>query len=256
MPTPSMLNWGILATGNIATAFAQGLSHSKTGKLLAVASRAQDKADKFGAEHNAPRRYGSYDALLADPDVHAVYIATPHPQHADWAIRACAARKHVLVEKPLAVNHAEAMAIVEAAVEHDVFLMEAFMYRCHPQTAKLLELIRDKIIGDVRVIQGAFSFHWPRPFHTNSRLTSNALAGGGILDVGGYPVSMSRLIAGAALGRTPPFVDPVEIKGVGRIGPESRVDEYASAVLKFPNDIVAEVACGVQVQQDNSLRVY
>src|SRR5690349_16447311 len=176
MSTQQLLNWGILATGNIATAFAQGLSHSKTGRLVAVASRAQEKADRFAAEHKAPRAYGSYDALLADPDVHAVYVATPHPQHVEWAIRAAAAKKHVLVEKPLAVNFGEAMAIVEAAVEHDVFLMEAFMYRCHPQTAKLLELIRDKTIGDVRVIQGAFSFHWPRPFHTNSRLTSNALA--------------------------------------------------------------------------------
>jgi predicted dehydrogenase/aryl-alcohol dehydrogenase-like predicted oxidoreductase len=250
------VNWGILATGNIATAFAQGLSHSKTGKLVAVASRSQEKADRFGGEHTVAKRYGSYDALLADPDVHALYVATPHPQHVDWAIRAARAKKHVLVEKPLAVNHAEAMAIVEAAVENDVLVMEAYMYRCHPQTAKLLELIRDKTIGEVRVIQGAFSFHWPRPMNTASRLTSNALAGGGILDVGGYPVSMSRLIAGAAMGKIPPFVDPTEVKGVGRIGSESRVDEYASAVLKFPGDIIAEVSCGVQVQQDNSLRIY
>src|SRR5438105_4075950 len=194
MSTPPQLNWGILATGNIATAFAQGVSHSKTGKLVAVGSRSQEKADKFGSEHNVAKRYGSYEALLADPNVHAVYVATPHPQHVDWAIRAARAKKHVLVEKPLAVNHAQAMAIVEAAVENDVFLMEAFMYRCHPQTAKLLELIRERTIGDVRMIRASFGFN--SAFNPDSRVYSNALAGGGILDVGCYPVSMSRLIAG------------------------------------------------------------
>src|SRR5947207_8248822 len=134
-------------------------------------------------------RRGSYDALLADAQVQAVYIATPHPLHAEWAIKSANARKHVLVEKPMGLNHAEAMAIVEAAIANDVFLMEAFMYRCHPQTRKLVQLLQSGAIGDVRVIHASFAFHWPKPWNPVSRLTSNALGGGGILDVGCYCTS-------------------------------------------------------------------
>src|ERR1043165_9157596 len=118
------LSWGILATGAIARTFAKGLGNSKTGRLVAVASRSKEKAEKFGDEFAVPRRYGSYEELLASPEVRAVYIATPHPSHALWAIRAAEAGKHLLVEKPIGLNHAEAMAIVEAAIAIDVFLME------------------------------------------------------------------------------------------------------------------------------------
>src|SRR5262245_36885080 len=95
------LNWGILAAGNIAKAFARGIAQSKTGKLLAVGSRSQEKAESFAGEFNVPRAYGSYEALLADPEVQAVYISTPHPQHCEWAIKAAEAKKHVLCEKPI-----------------------------------------------------------------------------------------------------------------------------------------------------------
>ena len=155
------INWGILSTGAIAKTFARGLAASKTGTLVAVGSRSQEKADEFGEAFDIPRggRFARYEALLADPNVNAVYIAPPHPLHAHWAIKAAEAKKHLLVEKPIGVNHAEAMAIVEAAIANDVFLMEAFMYRCHPQTARLVELLREKIIGDVRLIQASFGFH-------------------------------------------------------------------------------------------------
>ena len=138
--TDNKIRWGILSTGAIAKTFARNLPASQTGTLVAVASRDQSTADRFGEEFRVPRRYARYEDLLADNDVDAVYIAPPHPLHAVWAIRACEARKHVLVEKPIAVNHPQAMAMVEAAVERDVFLMEAFMYRCHPQTHRLHEL--------------------------------------------------------------------------------------------------------------------
>src|SRR5205807_1074411 len=113
----------------------------------------QAKADAFGEELNIPRRYGSYDALLADAQVEAVYIATPHPEHAEWAISAAEAKKHILCEKPIGLNAGEAMAIVEAARDNSVFLMEAFMYRCHPQTRRLVELVRERAVGEVRMIQ-------------------------------------------------------------------------------------------------------
>ncbi len=240
----SKLSWGIIGTGAIARTFAAGLAKSDTGALAAVGSRTREAADKFGAEFNVPRRHASYDALLADDTVQAVYISTPHPQHAEWAIRAAAAGKHILCEKPITLNHSEAMAVVEAARHHDVFLMEAFMYRCHPQTAKLIELIRSGVIGKVRVIQAAFSFNCP--FNPASRVYDNELAGGGILDVGCYPVSFARLIAGA---------EPLDVKGIGHLG-QTGVDEWAAAVLRFPGDILAQVATGVAVNQENVARIY
>ncbi|MCL6628412.1 MAG: aldo/keto reductase [Armatimonadetes bacterium] len=245
------LKWGIITTGAIAKVFARGLACSSTGELVAVASRDQAKADAFGKEWGISKCYGSYDALLADPDVQAVYIATPHPMHAEWAIKAADAGKHILCEKPLTLNYPEAMAVIEAARRNDVFLMEAFMYRCHPQTAKLVELIRDKVIGDVRIIEATFSFDGG--WNPEGRLLKNSLGGGGILDVGCYCTSMARLLAGAALGQD--FADPAEVKGIGRLG-ETGVDEYAVAVLRFPGDVIAHVSTGVRLVQDNVVRVY
>lgn len=245
------LAWGIIGTGAIAKTLARGIAQSETGHLLAVASRTQEKADAFGEEFGVERRYGSYEALLADPDVQAVYISTPHPLHAEWAVKAAEAGKHILCEKPATLNYPEAMAVIEAARTNDVFFMEAFMYRCHPQTAKLVELIRDKAIGEVRLIKASFSFH--AGFNPEGRLFSNALGGGGILDVGCYTTSVSRLIAGVAQGRD--FIEPIEIKAMGKIG-ESRVDEYACALLRFPGDIIAQVATGVRLNQDNSLQIF
>jgi predicted dehydrogenase/aryl-alcohol dehydrogenase-like predicted oxidoreductase len=240
-----------LAAGVIARTFAKGLASSNTGKLLAVGSRSQASADRLGDEFDVSRRYGSYEALLADEDVDAVYISTPHPHHAEWAIKAAEAGKHILCEKPLALNHAQAMAMVEAARANDVFLMEAFMYRCHPQTRKLVELLRERVIGEVRLIQANFGFH--APFNAAGRLFSNELAGGGILDVGCYPISMTRLVAGAAMGKD--FADPAEVKGAGHLG-RTGVDEWAAAVLKFPGGIVAQIATGVSVDLDNVVRIF
>ena len=154
----STVQWGIIGAGNIARAFARSLANSTTGRLVAVGSRSRQKADRFAAEFNVSHAHGSYEALLADDHVQVVYVATPHPHHAEWSIRAAEAGKHILCEKPLALNHAEAMAVIEAAIRYDVFLMEAFMYRCHPQTAKLVELLRNSVIGDVRIIQASFGF--------------------------------------------------------------------------------------------------
>jgi predicted dehydrogenase/aryl-alcohol dehydrogenase-like predicted oxidoreductase len=245
------VNWGIISTGAIAKTFARNLAAAKTGRLVAVASRSQASADAFAAEFKVPRAHASYEAILADRDIDAVYIAPPHPWHAEWAIKAARAGKHVLVEKPAGINHAQLMAMIEAAVASDVFFMEAFMYRCHPQTAKLIELIKSKTIGEVRVIQSAFSFH--AGFNADSRLFSNALTGGGILDVGCYPMSISRLIAGAATGED--FADPIEVKGAGHLG-QTGVDEWAIASARFPGDIVAQLATGISVNQDNTLRIF
>ena len=251
-----MLNWAIIGTGGIAHAFAKGLAESKTGKLVAVGSRSQATADKFGDEFSIPagHRHGSYEAMLADAEVQAVYISTPHPAHAEWAIKCAEAKKHILCEKPLALNFADAEAMVEAAMANDVFLMEAFMYRCHPQTAKLVELIKANTIGKISVITATFSFHWPKPFNAHSRLTSNALGGGGILDVGCYTTSMARLIAGVANGREG-VIEPVEVKAVGHLE-STGIDGYTIASVKFPGDILAQLSTGVQSNQNNEVRIY
>ncbi len=246
------LVWGIIGTGSIARIFAQGLAQSQTGTLLAVGSRAQATADLFGEEYHVPRRYGSYEALLEDQDVQAVYISTPHPMHAEWTIKAAQAGKHILCEKPLALNYREALSMVEAARRHDVFLMEAFMYRCIPQTAKLIELVRAGAIGKIHVIQASFSFH--APFQPEGRVWSNALGGGGILDVGCYCTSMSRLIAGVATGID--FAEPTSVTGAAHIGVMTRVDEYAIASLTFPGDIIAQLFAGVQMIGNNVVHIF
>lgn len=246
------LNWGILGTGNIAHAFARGLKTSETGVLTAVGSRTAESARTFADEFGIETAHGSYEALLADPGVDAIYISTPHPFHAYWAIQCARAGKHILCEKPITLNHADTMAVVEAARAAGVFLMEAFMYRCHPQTLRMVELIREGALGQVRMIQAAFGFR--AEANPESRLMKNSLGGGGILDVGGYPVSLARLVAGAALGRD--FADPVEVKAMGHIGPETRIDEYTAALLRFEGDIIAQIATGVRLTQDNGARVF
>ena len=246
------IQWGLLATGAIAKAFARGVKQSETGELAAVGSRTAEKAEAFGTEFGVPRRHGSYEALLADPGIQAVYISTPHPQHVEWAIKAAEAGKHVLVEKPIGINQYEAQAMMEAATANRVFLMEAYMYRCHPQTARFVELLRERVIGDVSVIQATFSFH--AGFNPDSRLWSNALAGGGILDVGGYTTSIARLIAGAVRGL--PFADPVAVTGAGHLHPQTGVDVWAVGTLKFEGGILATIATGIGTSQENVVRVF
>src|SRR5918911_2446977 len=153
------LRWGILGTGRIARTFAEGIAASESGTLIAVGSRAQETADRFADTYGVERRYASYEALLADPDVQAVYISLPNHLHATWTIRCAQAGKHILCEKPLTTNYGEAMTVVEEVRRCDVFLMEAFMYRCHPQTARLKQLIDEGAIGEVRLIQSNFSYN-------------------------------------------------------------------------------------------------
>ncbi|ADY66292.1 oxidoreductase [Rhizobium sp. Root491] len=250
MTTDQPIRWGIIGPGTIAKTFADGIAHSRTGKLEAIATRNPDKPGLADAFPGARIIHG-YDALLSDPHIDAVYIATPHTGHAEWAIKAIRAGKNVLVEKPIALSAYDADAIFHEAKKADVFAGEAYMYRLHPQTAKLVELIRNRAVGDIRIIRSSFGFNMGS-FRADHRLFSNETAGGGILDVGGYPVSMVRLIAGAVDGK--PFAEPEKIVGAAHLG-QSGVDEWASAVLKFSNGIVAEVSCSIMAGQDNVLRI-
>ncbi|MFE0015890.1 aldo/keto reductase [Mesorhizobium sp. NPDC059054] len=251
MSTSNKIRWGIVGPGTIAKAFAGGVAHSRSGVLEAIATRDPGKPGLADAFPGA-RILRGYDALLADPAVDAVYIATPHPGHAEWAIKALEAGKHVLVEKPMGLTAFEADAMMHAARKAGRFLGEAYMYRLHPQTLKLVELIKAGAIGEVRLIRSTFGYAMPSvmPEH---RLYANDLAGGAILDVGGYPVSIARLIAGAAAGK--PFLDPESVAGAGHLG-TTGVDEWASALLRFAGGIVAEVSCSISLTQDNVLRIF
>lgn len=246
------LKWGILGSGNIAHAFAGGLEQTDSGSAYAIASRDERKAREFAERYAIAKPYGNYQALLDDPLVDALYIATPHPQHAEWAIKGADAGKQILCEKPVCVNHADAMLVIEAARRNRVFFMEAFMFRCHPQIQKLLDLIGQGIIGEIRLIEASFGFNAGDNF--TGRTLNQSLAGGGILDVGCYPLAFARLIAGAVSAK--PFLDPSQIKATGHVGKQSQVDEWATASLQFENGIVAQISTAVRVKLENTARIY
>ncbi|MEM7396569.1 MAG: Gfo/Idh/MocA family oxidoreductase, partial [Verrucomicrobiota bacterium] len=246
------MKWGLIATGHIAEVFAKGLLETDSGSLYAAGSRNRDKAAAFAERFGGEKAYGGYQEVLDDPVVEAVYISTPHTAHAEWAVKAAEAGKAILCEKPITMNLRDAERAIEAARTHEVFLMEAFMYRCNPQTFKLIELIRDGAIGSVRAVRACFAFDAPR--NLEGRLLNPALGGGGILDVGCYPISFARLMAGAAMERD--FADPVALKGLGHIGADSKVDEWAGATLKFENGIVAQAFTGVQLTTETAATVY
>lgn len=249
--TETKIRWGIIGPGSIAKAFRGGLEGSTVGVLSAIATRDPSKPN-LATDFPGVRVVKGYDALLADPEIDAVYIAVPHTGHAEWAIKAAEAGKHVLVEKPLALSAHEADAVFHAHKKAGTFAGEAFMYRLHPQTAKIVELVKSSAIGDVRMIQSSFGFSMGK-FQPQHRLFASALAGGGIMDVGCYPVSMARLLAGAATGKA--FADPVKVAGAARLNDEG-TDDWAAAVLTFEGGIVAQVSCAVMVNLDNVLRIH
>ena len=159
-----MLNWGVMSAGGIAYVFCNAMRFTDSGQIRAIASRTQSRMDKLVNDFGIPRQYTSYEALLEDEEIDAIYIATIHPLHAEWAIKCAEAGKHILVEKPISMNYVEAAAMVEAARENDVFLMEAFMYRCHPQIQRVVQLIQDGAIGDIHVVRATFGGRvWVQP---------------------------------------------------------------------------------------------
>lgn len=237
------MKWGILATGRIAHQFAEGVAISKTGNLVAVGSRSQDSADEFCAKHRG-KPYSSYEAVLDDPAVEAVYIATPHHLHSEWTIKAAEAGKGILCEKPFCLTYEEAAKTVEAVKKAGVFFMEAFMYRCHPQTIKAKTLVQAGAIGEVSMISSEFGFAGSRSWD-NFRLQS-AVGGGALMDVGTYCVSFSRLMAGAEPTRGAYFPT---LAGDG-------YDATGSGALEFPNGINAHFGTAIHQQLENKARVF
>jgi xylose dehydrogenase (NAD/NADP) len=226
-----VLRWGLLGTARINRMVIPPLRVSPGNRLLAVASRDADKAAAYAREWGIERAHGSYEALLDDPEVDAVYVPLPNHLHAEWTIKSARAGKHVLCEKPLALSVAEVDEIASAARESGVVVAEAFMYRHHPQTLKVRELAQGGAIGRVRFVRGTFSFPLTRPNDVRLR---PEWGGGCLWDVGCYPLSFARFVLGA---------EPLEVFGAAVHGPTG-VDETFAGQLVFPDDVLVQVDAG------------
>src|SRR5512137_1116848 len=229
--TDRLLRWGLLGTARINRMLIPPLRVSAGNRLLAVASRDAARAAAYASEWGIERAHGSYEALLADPEIDAVYIPLPNHLHAEWTIRAARAGKHVLCEKPLALTVAEVDAMEAAAREAGIVLAEAFMYRHHPQTLKAKELLDGGAIGAVRFVRGTFSFPLNRPNDVRLR---PEWGGGCLWDVGCYPLSFTRFLLGA---------EPIEVFGSQVLGPTG-IDETFAGQLVFPGGVLAQVDAG------------
>jgi predicted dehydrogenase len=226
--------WGILGTGTIAKQFARGLKAVPDGTLAAVGSRAQDTADRFADEFGVPRRHASYKALAEDPDLDAIYIATPHSLHCENTLSCLRAGKAVLCEKPFAINREEAQKMAAAAREEKRFLMEAMWTRFLPALVQTRQWIAAGAIGEVRMVQSDFGFR--ADINGEHRLFNPACGGGGLLDVGVYAVSMVSMLFG---GR------PEAIRTLADIG-ETGVDEQAAAILGYAGGRLGIISTGVR----------
>ena len=246
MTDQAPINWGIIGTGNIARTFAKALQHSQQNNLVAIGSRSAKSAQKFAEQFalDPAHCHSSYDNLLGNQAVDAVYIATPHSDHTRWVMAALHQKLPVLCEKPMGLNHAEVMSMVHAATVNETFLMEGFMYRLHPQTIAVLEAIKDGVIGEVRHIDAQFGYH--APFNEDSRLFARALAGGGIMDVGCYPLSLANWVFAQT---------PSQITGHGYVG-NSQVDEWASALLSYDNGGSAQISTSISLTLKNHAIIY
>lgn len=234
------LSWGILGTGHIAGVFAEGLAGAQRGMLAAIGSRNSASAQQFARQYSITNVHGSYEDLLGDPAVEAVYISLPNSMHHEWTLKALRAGKHVLCEKPLATHVTQAREMFEVAKTARRVLVEAFMYRSHPMTHALQKVVREGAIGQVKIIRTSFVYATSQ-IAGNVRF-SRELAGGALMDIGCYCTSYSRLFAGAA---------PTAMQVYGHLH-AARVDDYVVGVMKFPADVMAEFACGMTLCADNT----
>jgi predicted dehydrogenase len=235
----STVKWGIVSTADINRKVIPGAHASDKVELVAVASRDQARADAYAREWEIPRAYGSYGALLDDPEIEAVYISLPNTLHVEWSIRALEAGKHVLCEKPFTRHPEQVDEAFDVAARTGRLLSEAFMYRHNPQTKKLVELVADGAIGELRLVRSAFSYSLYD--EDNIRLRTD-LEGGALMDVGCYCVSGSRLLAG----------EPVAVGGEAWYGPTG-TDWVFAGLLRFPNDVLATFDCGTALPNRDEL---
>ena len=233
------VKWGILSTADINKKLLAGAAESDDVDVVAVGSRDLERAEEFAQTWEIPRAYGTYEELLADPDVEAVYIPLPNTMHSEWSIKAMEAGKHVLCEKPFSRHIGDVERAFDAADATGMHLSEAFMYRHHPQTARLAELVASGAIGELRVIRSVFSYSLYDA--DNIRLRTD-VEGGSLMDVGCYCISGARLLGG----------EPESVVGAAHIG-SSGTDWVFAGMMRFPGDVVALFDCGTSLPNRDEL---
>jgi D-xylose 1-dehydrogenase (NADP+, D-xylono-1,5-lactone-forming) len=239
MGVAAPVKWGILSTADINRKLIPGAQASDEVDLVAVASREQSRAEEYAREWKIERAYGSYEALLEDADVEAVYIPLPNTLHCEWSIRAVEAGKHVLCEKPMSRHVGDVEAAFDAAEQNERLLMEAFMYRHHPQTARLRQLVDEGTIGELRLVRSCFSYSLFD--EENIRLRTD-VEGGSLMDVGCYCVSGTRLLAG----------EPEQVWGQQVVGPTG-TDWVFTGAMRFARDVLAVFDCGTSLPERDEL---
>ena len=237
-----IIKWGIIGLGNIAHQFAKDLALVDKAQLTGVASRSIEKAQEFAYRYNCPNAYGDYSELLKDPDIDIVYVATPHDSHAEWSIAAMKHKKHVLCEKPLAVNYQQVSSIINAAKANQVFMMEALWSRFNPSIKACLDHVKQGDIGQVSYVNADFTFY--REDSDDSRMLNMSLAGGSLLDMGVYPVFLAYSILGI----------PDEILATANFHPQG-ADLQTAAILKYKKGI-ANILSGFTAQSDMVAKIY
>jgi D-xylose 1-dehydrogenase (NADP+, D-xylono-1,5-lactone-forming) len=235
------VKWGIVSTADINRKVIPGAKASSKVDLIGVASRTQERAEQYASSWEIPRAYGSYEALLADPDIEAVYISLPNTLHCEWSIKALEAGKHVLCEKPLSRHPEEVAAAFDTAERSGRHLMEAFMWRHNPQSMRLKELVEQGAIGELRLVRSVFSYGLYD--ETNIRLMTD-LEGGSLMDVGCYNVSGSRFLGG----------EPERVWGEAWFGPTG-TDWVFTGTMRFPGDVIALFDCGTALANRDELEV-
>jgi len=235
----SVVKWGIVSTADINRKVIPGAQASDKVELVGVASRSRERAEAYASEWGIPRAYGSYEALLDDPEIEAVYISLPNTLHAEWSIKALEAGKHVLCEKPFTRHPEEVTAAFDTAERTGRLLTEAFMYRHNPQTAKLAELVAGGAIGELRLVRSVFSYSLYDA--GNIRLRTD-VEGGALMDVGCYCVSGSRLLGG----------EPLAVKGEAWYG-ATGTDWVFTGTMRFPGDVLATFDCGTAMPDRDEL---
>ncbi|MDR0598675.1 MAG: Gfo/Idh/MocA family oxidoreductase [Treponema sp.] len=240
-----IINWGLAGTGGITNAFARGLKAAEGAAVLAAASRSKENAERFAAEHGVPRAYASFEAMLDDRDIDVIYLGVPHTAHRELALKAFAAGKAVLCEKPAALNAAELTEMIQAARKRKVFFMEAMWSRFVPPVRKAREWLADGLIGDVRMAQGNFGFRANLP--PEHRLFNINLGGGALLDAGVYPISFASMVFG---GRRPRTISGAMTKG------DTGVDEEAAAIIYWGPRRMALVSASLSLATVSDMWIY
>lgn len=233
------IRWGILGTSYISEVMANAIQESQTSELLAIGSRSIETAKKFSRKFSIPKFYDDYQQLLNDKDIDAIYLGLPNHLHKDWIIRCAKAGKNILCEKPFVISIEEAHEVILAIEKSNIFCMEALMYRHHPFTKKLKDLIQSKIIGEIKLYNATYT--------ANIADVANPTSGGSIRNLGCYPVSLVRLLANA---------EPIEITGIGRMSQKNNTDNQASIILKFEDNSLAVVSTADDIEMFWQFDIY